>query len=227
MAQPAEANPPLFITFEGTEGSGKSTQSQLLTDYLRSRNHQVVCAREPGGTSIADALRELVLQKEGPGIEGRLEVLLFNASRASLVSKVLRPALTAGKIVVCDRYTDSTIAYQCYGRGLSVGEVTAINGFATDGLRPELVFLLDIEPAVGLTRRARDGADWTRFEMEELEFHQRVVNGYRTLARSDPLHWRVIDASQDVDAIEGVIRQITERELAVRGVTARDTDPVS
>ncbi len=215
---------PLFITFEGTEGSGKSTQSLQLADYLRCQNYPVVYAREPGGTSIADVLRELVLQKDGTGISDRVEVLLFNASRASLVGEVLRPALAEGKIVICDRYTDSTIAYQCYGRGLPVVEVTQINRFAADGLRPELVFLLDLAPEVGLTRRVRDGADWTRFEMEELEYHQRVVDGYRVLARSDPERWRVIDASKDVDAIKGEIRDVTERELAVRGVIAPDVD---
>ena len=215
----------MFITFEGTEGSGKSTQSRLLADYLRGRNYPVVYAREPGGTPVGDVLRQLVLDKAGPCISDRVEVLLFNASRASLVDEVLRPALAECKIVICDRYMDSTIAYQCYGRGLPVVEVSQVSQFATDGLRPELVFLLDLEPKVGLMRRVPEGAEWTRFEMEELEYHQRVVDGYRVLAKSDPARWRVIDASKDVDAITSEIRDVTERELALHSVIAPDVDP--
>ena len=185
----------------------------------------MVYAREPGGTHVAEVLRGIVLEKGGPCITDRVEVLLFNASRASLVSEVLRPALAEDKIVICDRYMDSTIAYQCYGRGLPVVEVTQINEFAADGLRPELVFLLDLEPEVGLMRRVPDGAEWTRFEMEELEYHQRVVDGYRALANSDQKRWRVIDATKDLDTITSEIRDVTERELALRGVIPPDVDP--
>ncbi len=211
----------MFVTFEGPEGSGKSVQSEKLVNRLSSDGFDVLLTREPGGTALGDIIRDLVRAKDGPRLSGRVEALLFNASRAALVEEVLRPALVEGKIVVCDRYADSTIAYQCYGRGLSIDEVTGLNCFATDDLTPDITFLLDINPAVGLKRKINSSTEWARFETETLAFHQRVAGGYRAMAEADPMRWRVVDASGRIQSIEQQIWILIVEELECRGIKAR------
>ncbi|MEE9202494.1 MAG: dTMP kinase [Dehalococcoidia bacterium] len=180
----------IFITYEGGEGSGKSRQSRALARRLRRRGSAVVLTHEPGGEPLAARLRRLL--KGNTALTPEAELLLFAASRAQLTARVIRPALEVGQMVVCDRYADSTLAYQGYGRGLSMEAIRAANRMATGGLTPHLTVLLDVPAEVGL---ARKHADDDRFIREPLPFHQRVRQGYLELARSDPKRWLVVDAT--------------------------------
>jgi len=179
----------LFITFEGGEGSGKSTQARVLYRRLLKMGILALLTHEPGGTPLGKQLRRWL--KEEREIDPQTELLLFNASRAQLVSQVIRPALQSGTIVICDRFADSTTVYQGYGRGLDFALVEAVNNIATKGLRPDLTILLDVTVEEGLDRKSlRD-----RFEREETAFHQRVRQGYLEMAKREPGRWLVIDAS--------------------------------
>lgn len=179
----------LFITFEGGEGSGKGTQARALQRHLLSLGIPALLTHEPGGTPLGNDLRRW-LKGEGD-IDPLTELLLFNASRAHLVSQVIRPALDGDSIVICDRFFHSTIAYQGYGRGLDLGLIETVNDIATQGLRPDLIVLLDIPAEQGLERKnLRD-----RFEREETAFHQRVRQGYLEMARKETQRWLVIDGS--------------------------------
>lgn len=180
---------PAFIVFEGGEGSGKSTQARALYSRLRKVGYNVVYTHEPGGTMLGEKLRRWV--KWGRDVTIPTELLLFLASRSQLVTKVIRPALEKGSIVVCDRFTASTIAYQGHGRGMDLGLLESLNNFVTDGLAPDLVFLLDLDAEEGLSRKKRK---WDAFEREELIFHQKVRDGYREIAIANPEKWVVIDA---------------------------------
>ena len=222
----AEIRSTLFITFEGAEGSGKTTQSQMLRDHLDLWGHPTKYTREPGGTQLGDRLRDLLLERGRFKIHGRAEVLLFNASRAELVREVLVPSLDAGKVVVCDRYTDSSLAYQ--GRrqnGLSFDDITKVNDFAANSLRPDITFLMDIDPELGLERTNYHGMfyrlSFTRFEAEHIEFHRQVVENYRYLARSEPERWRVVDASADAKSIAKHVQEIVGEEFTRRGITPK------
>lgn len=179
----------LFITFEGGEGSGKSTQAGVLYRRLLKMGIPALLTHEPGGTPLGKQLRRW-LKGEGE-IDPQTELLLFNASRAQLVSRVIRPALEKGTVVICDRFADSTTVYQGYGRGLDFALIEAVNNIATQGLRPDLTVLLDVTVEQGLDRKSlRD-----RFEREEAAFHQRVRQGYLEMAKREPGRWLVIDAS--------------------------------
>ena len=179
----------LFITFEGGEGSGKSTQAGVLYRRLSKLGVPAILTHEPGGTPLGRQLRRW-LKGEGE-IDAQTELLLFNASRAHLVSEVIRPALEKGTVVICDRFADSTTVYQGYGRGLDFALVEAVNNIATQGLRPDLTVLMDVHVEQGLARKGlRD-----RFEREEAAFHQRVRQGYLEMAKREPERWLVIDAS--------------------------------
>lgn len=191
----------LFITFEGGEGSGKSTQTRLLYRHLLRLKIPAVLTREPGGTKLGDRICHWV--KRGQDISPETELLLFNASRAQLVQELIRPSLQSGKIVICDRYTKSTLAYQGYGRGLNLAMIKSVNNIATRGLRPHLIVLMDIEPAVGLARK--NPAQNDRFEKEKLEFHRRVRQGYLEMAQAEPQLWLVIDARGNISGIERII----------------------
>ena len=198
----------LFITFEGPEGSGKTTQIRLLAAELTKQGCQVLLTREPGGTKIGNAIREILLNQAHEEMSSRAEALLFSAARAQLVAEVVRPALNAGKIVLSDRYIDSTVAYQGYGRKQELSDLRMLGEFATGRLMPDLTLFLDIEPAEGLRRKlACDGVEWNRMESQTLAFHAAVREGYFQLARQEPGRWRVLDATQEVDMIQREIQR--------------------
>lgn len=210
--------PGLFVTFEGGEGSGKTTQLKALLAHLRSLGVDVIQTRDPGGTSIGNQVRELLLNAENVQMSPMTELLLYEASRAQLVQEVIRPSLTARRIVLCDRFTDSTVAYQGYGRALDLDLIERFNAVAADGLRPDLTFLLDLDPAVGLARArerlAHPRQRRDRLEDEVLEFHQRVRAGYRALAAREPARVVVLDATLGILDIEARIRRHVESRLA-------------
>ncbi|MBI2955069.1 MAG: dTMP kinase [Chloroflexi bacterium] len=203
----------MFITFEGPEGSGKTTQTQRLNRYLGERGADVVLVREPGGTALGDRLRNLLMFGAEIRITSRAEVLLFTAARAHLIDQVIRPHLGKGGVVICDRYADSTVAYQGWGRGLDVGEIAVINRFATGGLLPDLTFLLDVSPEIGLARNQKERRAADRFELEEVDFHRRVREGYLQMARSEPGRWVVVDATLPVEQVWEIVRNTVEPRL--------------
>lgn len=176
---------PLFITFEGCEGCGKSTQAKLLADHVKRRGRSVVLTREPGGTRLAEAIRTVLLDPKNI-ILPRAELMLYEASRAQHVEEIIHPALKAGKIVICDRFTDATLAYQGYGRGLDLRTIRELNRTAADGLVPDLTIYLDIPAESGLkkAKTLKHGGD--RLEREALSFHRRVREGYLALAKKEP-----------------------------------------
>lgn len=199
----------MFIVFEGGEGCGKSTQARILYRRLRRRGIPALLTHEPGGTPLGRRLRGLL--KRGDPVAPETELLLFAASRAQLVVDIICPALEQGKVVISDRYVDSTLAYQGYGRGLAPGSIQKINDFATQGLRPDLVILLDISPTAGLGRKAKPHQD--RFEQEEIAFHHRVRQGYLELAQADPARWSVIDASKSKREVADIIWERVQKLL--------------
>jgi dTMP kinase len=188
----------LFVTFEGPEGSGKSLQARLLVGRLRAHGVPAAETREPGGTPVGDQLRELLLLRRDLELRARSQALVLCAARAQLVEQVIRPALARGEVVVCDRYADSTLAYQGYGLALDLAELRPVIAFATGGLTPDLTILLDIPVREGLARktaqRADTPAEWNRFEAEGQAFHERVRAGYHALAAAAPERWRRLDA---------------------------------
>jgi dTMP kinase len=193
----------LFITFEGGEGCGKSTQSRLLLKKLEQQNVPVVLTHEPGGTALGNELRKTLKRKRDSFISPQAELFLLAASRAQLVAEVIRPALEEGKVVLCDRFTHSTLVYQGYGRGLDFTAIKMVNNMATGYLNPDLIILLDISPEQGLARK-RSLKD--RFELEDLSFHRRVREGYLKMAAAEPDRWLVIDASLPKGKIAEIIR---------------------
>jgi len=195
----------LFITFEGGEGSGKSVQARALYRRLCRLSIPAIITREPGGTPPGERIARLLKWAQDTDISPMTELLLFNASRAQHVQEVIKPDLEIGKVVICDRYADSTTAYQSYGRGLDLEMVMAINNTATQGLKPDLTVLLDITVDEGHARKA--GKKHDRFEQENKTFHQRVREGYLKLASEEPERWLVIDASQSKDKISDIIWQ--------------------
>jgi len=190
----------MFITFEGTEGSGKSLQARRLVERLNLHRVVVLATHEPGGTALGRQLRELLLARDDLAIEPRAEALLMNAARAQHVERMIRPALARGEIVVCDRFSDSTLAYQGSGRGLDVQELSAVISFATAGLRPDMTILLDLPVQEGLARK-HAAAGWNRFEAEALAFHERIRSAYRALAKAEPARWRCFDGRLPPDEL--------------------------
>jgi dTMP kinase len=193
----------LFITFEGAEGSGKTFQTRALHRSLVRLGIAVVLTHEPGGTVAGEKIAEWLKWAHGAGISPLTELLMFNASRAQLVEDVIRPAIQEGKIIICDRFTDSTVAYQGYGRGLNVEMVEDVNDIATGGLKADLTVLLDLPAEVGLARKARGEQD--RFHQADLAFHRKVCSGYLELARQEPGRWLVVDAAGSREAVEKAI----------------------
>ncbi len=210
----------MFITFEGPEGSGKTTQQKLLAAFLRERGFSVYLTREPGGTAIGDQIRKVLLDLGYQEMGQRTEILLFLASRAQHTEQVIRPQLEQGAIVLCDRYQDSTVAYQGYGYGIDVGVLKALNAFATDGLVPDWTILLDIEVEVGLQRRQKGGG-WNRLDAYKLDFHRRVRQGFLKLAGEEPDRWMVVDADQDVDRVQKEIQQALQPRIQMNKDSAR------
>ena len=197
----------LFITFEGPEGSGKTTQIQLLAAWLRAQGQAVLATREPGGTAIGDRVRAILLDTIHQEMQPQAEILLFSAARAQVVGQIIRPHLARGGVILCDRYADSTLAYQGYGRHLDLATLRLITDFATGGLRPDLTFCLDLPVEVGLRRkRVGAGEEWNRMEQETLAFHERVRRGYLDMAQAEPARWRLLDATQPVEALQATLR---------------------
>jgi dTMP kinase len=230
----------LFVTFEGPEGSGKSTQARSLYSRLHARGYPVILVREPGGTRIGDMIRRIVLDLQNTEMAPTTETLLFAASRAQLVTQVIRPYLNLGGIVLCDRYADSTYAYQGYGLGRELGELHAITAAATGGLLPDVTVYLDLTAEEGLERKRRKrqetaeqgnkaalspptprpsaaqadprspAVEWNRLDARELEYHQRVASGYQEMIAQEPERWRIFDACQSVDTLAEQIAQALE-----------------
>lgn len=226
----------VFITFEGPEGSGKSTQARLLYERLQALGYPAILTREPGGTRIGEMIRRILVDLRHTEMAPTTETLLFSAARAQLVSELVRPYLNTGGIVLCDRYADSTFAYQGYGLGRDLDELQSITALATGGLMPDLTFYLDLDVEAGLRRKraARDRAveaanpgstfstpaEWNRLDARDLAYHQRVAAGFAELMRRDPGRWRRLSAEQPVDAlaeqifheVEPVLRRVAPLE---------------
>ena len=197
-----------FITFEGGEGCGKSTQIKLLSAYLEGRGYDVLQVREPGGTAVGERIREILLAKESDGLDPMAELMLYEAARAQIVQEVIRPALEQGKIVLCDRFYDSTVAYQGYGRGLDVQLIHRLNSAATAGLAPDLTVLFMIDPAEGLRRAmGATGGDGQgdRIEAAGLAFHQRVLEGFASIAQQDPERVAVVGAAGTIEEVSAAV----------------------
>ena len=206
----------MFITFEGIEGSGKTTHVDLLSDYLCEKGLRVVKTREPGGTPVGEALRSVLLKKDLQVLP-LTELLVFLASRAQHVEEVIRPALEEGNVVLCDRFVDASYAYQGYGRGIDLGIIETLNRLVTKGVRPNLTILLDCPVDVGLGRKSADG-NLDRFEKEELSFHQKIRNAYIELAEDDPKRFVVLNARKGLAKTQEVIREKVEKLLKSHGV---------
>jgi dTMP kinase len=202
----------MFIAFEGGEGAGKSTQEALLADHLRQLGHTVVRTREPGGTPAAEAIRDILLAPKFTGLDPHAEALLFAAARGEHAAAVIRPALVRGDIVICDRYIDSSIAYQGVGRGLGVEPVRELSLWATNALVPDLTILLDVDPVVGLSRLSNPD----RMEAEPIAFHQSVRDGFLALAHAEPDRYLVLDAARPAADIATDIQVRVEEALDVR-----------
>lgn len=192
----------LFITFEGGEGCGKSTQSCVLWEKLCQQNIPAILTHEPGGTALGNEIRKSLKRKREDSISAQAELFLFAASRAQLMTQVIRPALDSGKVVICDRFSHSTLVYQGYGRGLDFTMLEMVNNLATQNLKPGVIILLNISPEEGLARK-RSLKD--RFELEDLSFHHRVREGYLKMAADDPDRWLVIDAALPKKKIAEVV----------------------
>lgn len=209
----------LFITFEGPDGSGKSTQINLVAAHLTRLGYEVLCTREPGGTAIGDQIRQVLHDIHNTEMSARAEILLYSASRAQLVEQVILPHLAQGGMVLCDRYADSTYAYQGYGRQLDFETLRLITKFATQGLKPDLTIYLDVPVEEGLRRKSAANVsgegEWNRMDQLEITFHQHVRAGYLEMAQNEPGRWLIVDASAPMDEINQVICQRLEQMLSV------------
>ena len=213
-----------FITFEGPDGSGKTTQIQALHNHLTHDGYSVLLVREPGGTSIGDKIRSILHDLENMEMLPNAEALLYSASRAQVVGQVIRPALETGTIVLCDRYAESTLAYQGYGHGLDLELLESITTFVTCGLRPHLIIYLDIEAEEALRRKQsgfRAGeCEWNRMDQQDLDFHRRVRVGYLQMASEEPDRWFVLDATHPIASLRDAIQERVERLLAEKQISA-------
>ena len=206
----------MFITLEGPEGSGKTSQIPSLVEYLRERGCIIFPTREPGGTSISEQVRNILHDLKNAEMHARTETLLYQAARAQIVEEVIRPRLAAGEIVISDRYLDSTIAYQGYGHQQNLDEVRALVNFATGGLTPDMTILMDIDVKAGLERKMKNGAEWNRLDAYTVEFHQRVRAGYLEMAKQEPDRWVVVDASRGWNEVQEELRRVIGKRLEIR-----------
>lgn len=202
----------LFITFEGVEGCGKSTQVERLREWLEAQGRPVLVTREPGGVPIAEAIRAVLLQPDHDAMSPVTELLLYEAARAQLVHEFIRPALEAGQIVLCDRFADSTTAYQGMGRNLPPEDVVRLHALATQGIWPDLTFVLDLPVEEGL-RRVRNRGRFDRMERQAVQFHERVREGFLAIAKSDPDRVKIIDATPPPDVVFKSVRADVESLL--------------
>lgn len=206
----------MFITFEGSEGSGKTSQIESLGGFLCQSGYDVLTTREPGGTGIGEQIRAVLSNLENTAMQPRTEILLFQASRAQLVEEVIQPHLRKGGVVLCDRYADSTLAYQGYGYQLELEPLRALISFATGGLKPDLTLFLDVEVEEGLRRRA-SGGELNRLDTYELDFYKRVRQGYMQLISEEPHRWVMIDAGGPPDQVQAAIRRVVLERLQHSG----------
>jgi dTMP kinase len=202
----------MFISLEGVEGCGKSVQAGLLAEYIEKLGRPVIRTHEPGGTPIAEQIREILLEPRNSDMIHITELLLYLASRAQHVVQLILPALNEGKIVVCERFSDATFAYQGYARGLDLNHLEQVNEIATGGLKPDLTLILDLDAANGLSRKHHDQRD--RLENESVNFHNKVREAYLTIARQSPERLQVIDASGSIEDIHLSIRECVDQRLA-------------
>lgn len=202
----------LFITVEGTDGAGKTTQIGRMKEYLTAKGYDVILTREPGGTGISEKIREIILDPTNTCMSSVAEMLLYASARAQLVSEVIRPAVESGKNVICDRFVDSSYVYQGFGRGIDLDAIVHVNQIAIDGLTPDITFFLNLDPETALERRkASTGAD--RIEQEEMDFHRRVYEGYRRLAERYPDRIKTIECDRSIEDIAADIRKWLDRLL--------------
>ena len=199
----------LFITLEGADGCGKTTQLNLLKEYLTSRGYEIVVTREPGGKGLGEKLREILLNYDGE-VSDRCEAFLYLADRAQNIDTIIKPAINSGKIVLCDRHTDSSVAYQGYGREQNIDNINMLNELAVNGVHPELTIVFDIDTE---TSMARVGAEKDRLESAGIEFHKRVRNGYLEIAKKNPQRIKVVDASQTIEDVQRDVIKIIEEVL--------------
>jgi len=208
----------LFVTFEGTEGCGKSTQIALLSEYLKTEGSPYVLTKEPGGSKVCRKIRELLLNSENSDITPKAELLLYAADRAQHVEEIVVPALSEGKTVLCDRYLDATVAYQGYGRGLDLELIGSLNALSSGGLAPDLTFLIDCPVEIGIGRALKraesEGSREIRFENEHLSFHERVKKGYMAIAAAFPERVVVVDGSASVEVLHKRILEIYLNKIA-------------
>ena len=214
MAQPQRLHEGIFITFEGVDGAGKTTQLRALGAWMRQRGAKVVETREPGGTPIAERIRDLVLDAENAGLSSRAELFLLLAARAEHVEQHVQPALESGQVVLCDRFTDATLAYQGAGRSFPTSFLSKANAFAANSLAPDLTILLDVDPAIGRRRLAGRGTPVDRFEGEAAAFYDRVREGYLRIAKKDSGCVVLVDASGSMAVVQEKIRnEVTRRRF--------------
>ncbi len=203
----------MFITLEGPDGSGKSTQMQPLVNFLNQQGYSVFTTREPGGTAISDQVRNILMRLDNRSMSPRAETLLFCAARAQLVEEEIRPRLEKGEIVLCDRYADFTLAYQGYGHGNDLTKLKQLLDFTTGELWPDLTVLFDLDALTGLNCRKVGGGEWNRMDDYTIAYHQRVREGYLEMARQEPQRWSIINAAQDIDAVQSDLRAIVMGRL--------------
>ena len=203
----------MFITLEGPEGSGKSSQIPYLVEYLREQGFTVFPTREPGGSSIGEQIREILHSLKNTEMHPRTETLLYQAARAQFVEEVIKMRLDAGEIVISDRYADSTLAYQGFGHEQDLGQIRALINYATGGLIPDLTILLDLDVEIGLARKT-NADEWNRLDAYTVEFHKRVRQGYLELVKMEPKRWVVIDASLSWDDVQAALREKIVAKLA-------------
>ncbi|HSN65063.1 MAG TPA: dTMP kinase [Fusibacter sp.] len=208
----------MFITVEGPDGSGKTTQLQLLVRSLTEKGYEVVVTREPGGTKVGNSIREVLLSPEHDEMTPRVEMMLYAASRAQNIDQVIRPALKRGAIVVCDRFVDASIAYQGYGLQYDLNQILSLNEWATAGIKPDLTFLFDLTPDQA-SRRMKDRGQLDRIESRDESFHQRVYDGFKKILEQHPDRMVRIDANATIEMIQDEVLDITLERLNERGVT--------